>query len=98
MPSTMAAPWMRMAATNLTRNEDPGLAGKAAQRKRNAAGRVLTKASGGPPRSYPGLADHPDHKIAALQMSGFGGMLAVELSDPGRVNEFLKRRAWPPQP
>jgi cystathionine beta-lyase/cystathionine gamma-synthase len=41
--------------------------------------------------SYPGLADHPDHKIAALQMSGFGGMLAVELTDPGRVNEFLKR-------
>lgn len=41
--------------------------------------------------SYPGLADHPDHKIAARQMHGFGGMLAFELRDPGRVNEFLKR-------
>jgi len=41
--------------------------------------------------SYPGLSDHPDHKIAAHQMHGFGGMLAVELRDPGRVNEFLRR-------
>ena len=41
--------------------------------------------------SYPGLADHPDHKIAARQMRGFGGMLAFELRDPGQVNEFLKR-------
>jgi cystathionine gamma-synthase len=29
---------------------------------------------------YPGLESHPDHKIAAMQMSGFGGMLSFELS------------------
>ncbi|TQN32903.1 cystathionine gamma-lyase [Haloactinospora alba] len=29
---------------------------------------------------YPGLADHPGHKVAANQMSGFGGMVSVRLS------------------
>jgi cystathionine beta-lyase/cystathionine gamma-synthase len=29
---------------------------------------------------YPGLPSHPDHAIAARQMSGFGGMVCVELS------------------
>lgn len=29
---------------------------------------------------YPGLADHPGHKVAASQMSGFGGMVSVRLS------------------
>lgn len=30
---------------------------------------------------YPGLAGHPGHELAARQMSGFGGMLSVALSD-----------------
>lgn len=30
---------------------------------------------------YPGLADHPDHVIAARQMSGFGGMVCLDLGD-----------------
>ncbi len=29
---------------------------------------------------YPGLASHPDHAIAARQMSGFGGMICFELA------------------
>jgi cystathionine gamma-lyase len=29
---------------------------------------------------YPGLADHPQHALAARQMSGFGGMLSFEVS------------------
>ncbi len=29
---------------------------------------------------YPGLSDHPGHAIAARQMSGFGGMLSLELA------------------
>jgi cystathionine beta-lyase/cystathionine gamma-synthase len=29
---------------------------------------------------YPGLASHPDHAIAARQMSGFGGMVCVDVS------------------
>jgi cystathionine beta-lyase/cystathionine gamma-synthase len=28
---------------------------------------------------YPGLASHPDHEIAAKQMSGFGGMVCFDL-------------------
>lgn len=28
---------------------------------------------------YPGLAEHPGHEIAARQMSGFGGMLSLEV-------------------
>jgi cystathionine gamma-synthase len=30
---------------------------------------------------YPGLASHPDHAIARRQMSGFGGMVCVDLGD-----------------
>ena len=28
---------------------------------------------------YPGLASHPDHRLARKQMRGFGGMLAFDL-------------------
>ncbi|HYE84776.1 MAG TPA: PLP-dependent transferase, partial [Vicinamibacterales bacterium] len=28
---------------------------------------------------YPGLASHPDHAIAKAQMSGFGGMVTVDV-------------------
>jgi cystathionine gamma-synthase len=30
---------------------------------------------------YPGLQSHPGHKIAARQMSSFGGMLSFEVKD-----------------
>ena len=29
---------------------------------------------------YPGLADHPGHELAKRQMSGFGGMVSVQLA------------------
>lgn len=29
---------------------------------------------------YPGLPSHPDHAVAAAQLDGFGGMLAIELA------------------
>ncbi|MGB8332415.1 MAG: aminotransferase class I/II-fold pyridoxal phosphate-dependent enzyme, partial [Polyangiales bacterium] len=29
---------------------------------------------------YPGLADHPQHELAARQMTGFGGMVSFEVS------------------
>jgi cystathionine gamma-synthase len=29
---------------------------------------------------YPGLSDHPGHELASRQMSGFGGMLSVQLA------------------
>jgi cystathionine beta-lyase/cystathionine gamma-synthase len=41
---------------------------------------------------YPGLASHPDHEIAAAQMSGFGGMLAVELTGGARGAERFVRK------
>jgi cystathionine beta-lyase/cystathionine gamma-synthase len=28
---------------------------------------------------YPGLASHPDHEVARRQMTGFGGMVCVDL-------------------
>jgi cystathionine beta-lyase len=40
---------------------------------------------------YPGLPGHPDHGIASRQMRGFGGMLAFDLRDAGRVDAVLGR-------
>jgi len=36
---------------------------------------------------YPGLASHPGHDIARRQMSGFGGMLSIELN--GTMDEVI---------
>lgn len=40
---------------------------------------------------YPGLPDHPQHSLAARQMSGFGGMVTLQLAG-GReeANRFVK--------
>ncbi len=39
---------------------------------------------------YPGLSDHPQHALAASQMSGFGGMLSFEVSgDPDKFVQLL---------
>jgi cystathionine gamma-lyase len=40
---------------------------------------------------YPGLPSHPQHELAKTQMSGFGGMISVELGTKDRANEVLKR-------
>ena len=39
---------------------------------------------------YPGLESHPQHGLAAQQMSGYSGMVSVDLGDPARA------RPWPP--
>ncbi|MFV9485034.1 trans-sulfuration enzyme family protein [Christiangramia sp. ASW11-125] len=39
---------------------------------------------------YPGLKDHPDHELAAKQMSGFGGMMSFELNNEIDVQHFMK--------
>ncbi len=40
---------------------------------------------------YPGLADHPDHALAARQMSGFGGMVSFDIGgDLPRARRFLE--------
>jgi cystathionine beta-lyase/cystathionine gamma-synthase len=38
---------------------------------------------------YPGLRDHPQHALAARQMSGFGGMLAFELGSLEAARRLL---------
>jgi len=52
--------------------------------RHNANGQALAEALEGHPAvarvHYPGLASHPQHALAAGQMSGFGGVLAVELT------------------
>jgi cystathionine gamma-lyase len=40
---------------------------------------------------YPGLPTHPQHALAKKQMSGFGGMISVELGTKERANEVLSR-------
>jgi cystathionine beta-lyase/cystathionine gamma-synthase len=37
---------------------------------------------------YPGLEDHPNHQVAARQMSAYSGMVSFELN--GNVKRFLK--------
>ncbi|HUP20409.1 MAG TPA: PLP-dependent aspartate aminotransferase family protein [Gemmatimonadota bacterium] len=39
---------------------------------------------------YPGLPDHPQHDLAARQMSGFGGVISLELEDGAVARRFLK--------
>lgn len=40
---------------------------------------------------YPGLSSSSDHDVAARQMMGFGGMLAVELADDVLAERMLRR-------
>jgi cystathionine beta-lyase/cystathionine gamma-synthase len=41
---------------------------------------------------YAGLTSHPDHRFAQRLMSGFGGMLGLELAGGGKAaDRFLKR-------
>ena len=41
---------------------------------------------------YPGLPEHPDHKVAKSTLDGFGGMLALELAGGARATERFLRR------
>ncbi|MBA3559890.1 MAG: PLP-dependent transferase [Gemmatimonadaceae bacterium] len=40
---------------------------------------------------YPGLESHPQHELAKRQMSGFGGMISVELGTKERAGQVLNR-------
>ncbi|MFD7155595.1 trans-sulfuration enzyme family protein [Kribbella sp. NPDC059898] len=52
--------------------------------RHNANGQALAEALEGHPAvvrvHYPGLTSHPQHVLAAWQLSGFGGVLAVEFT------------------
>ena len=39
---------------------------------------------------YPGLPTHPQHDLACRQMSGFGGMISVDLGDPARARRLVE--------
>ena len=39
---------------------------------------------------YPGLPDHPQHELACRQMSGFGGMISLELGSAARARTFVE--------
>ncbi|MGH7535794.1 MAG: cystathionine gamma-synthase [Gemmatimonadales bacterium] len=39
---------------------------------------------------YPGLPSHPQHDLACRQMSGFGGMISLDLGDPARARRFVE--------
>lgn len=41
---------------------------------------------------YPGLPSHPDHEVAKRLLSGFGGMLAIELAGGAKATERFLRR------
>jgi cystathionine gamma-lyase len=40
---------------------------------------------------YPGLPSHPQHTLACRQMSGFGGMVSLELGTAERARRFVER-------
>jgi cystathionine gamma-lyase len=40
---------------------------------------------------YPGLRSHPQHELACRQMSGFGGMISVEMGTKARAAQVLNR-------
>jgi cystathionine beta-lyase/cystathionine gamma-synthase len=39
---------------------------------------------------YPGLPSHPEHGLACRQMTGFGGMVSVELGTLERAKRFVE--------
>jgi cystathionine beta-lyase/cystathionine gamma-synthase len=39
---------------------------------------------------YPGLPSHPQHELACRQMTGFGGMISLDLGDAARARRFVE--------
>ena len=39
---------------------------------------------------YPGLPSHPQHELACRQMTGFGGMISLDLGSPARARRFVE--------
>ncbi len=39
---------------------------------------------------YPGLASHPQHRLASRQMDGYGGMVSFELASGGAARRFAR--------
>ena len=56
-----------------------------------AVARWLAKRWGDERVIYPGLASHPQHALAKKQMSGFGGMISVEMGSKANAKHVLDR-------
>ena len=56
-----------------------------------AVSRWLVDQLGAESVMYVGLTSHPQHELAKRQMSGFGGMISIELGTRERANHVLKR-------
>jgi cystathionine beta-lyase/cystathionine gamma-synthase len=56
-----------------------------------AVARWLVDRLGAESVMYVGLSSHPQHELARRQMSGFGGMVSVELGTRERAAHVLKR-------
>jgi cystathionine beta-lyase/cystathionine gamma-synthase len=70
------------------------LALRMAQHNRNA--QAVAEYLAGHPRArrvfFPGLPNHPGHAVARRQMSGFGGMLSVDLDcDHAAARKIVER-------
>ena len=63
-------------------------------RQHDASGRRIAEWLTRQPRItkvyYPGLPSHPQHEIACRQMTGFGGMISVDLGDTARARRFVE--------
>jgi len=64
-------------------------------RQHDANGRVVAKwlseRKDVPKVYYPGLPSHPQHELARKQMSGFGGMISIDVGDPERARRIVER-------
>ena len=78
--------WLALRGTKtlhlrMPRHDSNGRAIAAWLAKRLGAERVI----------YPGLESHPQHKLAKCQMTGFGGMIAVETGSAKNADTVLRR-------
>ena len=62
-----------------------------AQRSAQELARRLAEHPGVTRVRYPGLADHPGHRIAARQMRGFGAVLAFDVADAATADGICER-------
>ena len=63
-------------------------------RQHDANGRRIAQRLSGRPEIarlyYPGLPSHPQHELACRQMTGFGGMISLDLGSPARARRFVE--------
>jgi cystathionine beta-lyase/cystathionine gamma-synthase len=63
-------------------------------RQHDANGRRIAQWLSGRPEItklyYPGLPSHPQHELACRQMTGFGGMISLDLGSPAWARRFVE--------